>query len=191
MGYTILDRLFEVERIHKRAAPQGGFSVPVMQERAATPAIEPVLVTNTRGAWVQTRTFAPGNVRCGIFSCLIDEETAVFQSLLRTIQDRGWDNRCTSVPEALEKMRAAGIKPRSIVIPEEDLPQTGVDLKTAEYLMRFQGYVSVVDGVQTLVGPVPAKQRLVVAADAGVYLRSDDYIGVMVFKANRSFSVVS
>lgn len=191
MGYTILDRIFEPERIHKRAAPQGGFSFPLMQERAVTPSIEPVLVTNTRGLWVQTRTFAPGLVRCGIFNCTVDDEDAVFLALLNKIHEIGWANRCTSVPEALTKMRAAGIRPRSVVISQEDLGQAGVDAQAAEHLMRYQGHVGVADGVQTLVGPLPSGARLVVAADAGVYLRCDDHLGVMAYGANRNFVMVS
>jgi hypothetical protein len=88
-------------------------------------------------------------------------------------------------------MRAAGIRPRSVVISQEDLGQAGVDAQAAEHLMRYQGHIGVADGVQTLVGPLPSGARLVVAADAGVYLRCDDHLGVMAYGANRNFVMVS
>jgi hypothetical protein len=162
-----------------------------MQERAVSANVDPVLVTNTRGKWVQTRVFAPGLVRCGIYACPVTEEDAALSRLLSAIQEKGWENRCTSIQAALTKMRSVGARPRSIVISKEDLKDIGVDLETAENLMKYQGYVTVQEGIQTLVGTMPSGHSLVVAHQAGLYVRVDDFLGLMAFGANRNFCVVT
>jgi hypothetical protein len=194
MGYTALERLFEVERLRKRAAPGGGFSIPVMHERAVASTVAPLLVTNTRGKLVPSRPFPSGEARCGIFPCPHDSEPALLRQLLDSIQEisaaRGWVNRCTSIQAACVQMEQSRKHVRSIIIAKADLSSIGVDLESAEKLMALQGYVTLHGSTQTLMADLPSGRGLVVSADAGLYVRIDEFLGLMLFNADRSVITV-
>ena len=187
---TVLDRIFDTERLRKRAAPSGGFAVPIMQERAVTHNVEPVLVTNTRGEWIQSRMSSNNDVRCGLFPCSPMDETVVFHRLLATIQAGGWCKRCSSVSEALKQIPGAGEHPTAIVISQEDLKGIGLEEDQAEKLMQYQGFISRQGNLTTLVGPLPSGQSLVVAHDVGLYIRVDEYLGLMLFRADTNLILV-
>lgn len=195
MGYTVLERLLEVERLRKRAAPGGGFSVPVMHERAVDAGVVPMLVTSTRGKLVATRPFAPGFARCGIFPCPRENEPEVFTALRKSLQEtsaaNGWGNRCTSIQAARARLEQSGRRVRSIVLAKADLPGIGVALEDAEKLMAIQGYVTLHGSTQTLVADLPAGHGLVVSDAAGLYMRVDDFLGLMLLNVDTRWVVVA
>jgi hypothetical protein len=79
---------------------------------------------------------------------------------------------------------------RSIIIAKADLSSIGVDLESAEKLMALQGYVTLHGSTQTLMADLPSGRGLVVSADAGLYVRIDEFLGLMLFNADRSVITV-
>jgi hypothetical protein len=195
MGFTVLERLFEVERIRRRDDPKGGFTVPVMHERTVSPKVLPLLVTSTRGRMLPTRLFSSGCARCGIFPCSLESEPDLLCRLLDTLEEisieKDWPNRCTSIQAARVQMEQAGLPVRSIVLAKADLASIGVDTETAEKLMSLQGYVTLHGSTQTLVADLPPGRGLVVSADAGLYVRIDEFLGLMLFNYNTRFITVA
>ena len=97
MAFNTLERIFEVERHHRRSSAKGGFATPIVEERAVDGHGAPFFVTNTKGLWVQTRIIAPNLIRCGLFPCTLENEGIILRRLYATILQFSPDSRCTSV----------------------------------------------------------------------------------------------
>lgn len=192
---AIWDRLCRPERYRQRAAPDGGFSVPMMMERDAEAKHAPFLVTNTRGQFVLSPRSREGKARYAFFSCEIQDEPKLLPSLYATLLSHsrtpGWPNAAGTVSEAMGRLAAPG----SIILATSLVQSICGDGFTAEQiatLMRVQGHVAIVNGVQVLAADLPVDSALVTAQpeDLGVYTRVGDYLGVQLFDVRRTIVVV-
>ena len=199
MPYAALERMLVPERFRQRAAPRGGFSTPTLCFMAVEEDSLPILATNARGKFLPTRINSEGCAPLGFSFCPIRQEGPILNDLYRTLErlsiENGWGIRCTSIPEAMDRLQALDIEPKSLVVSESQMAAllgTTVDLETARRAMGFQGYVSVVAGMQLLLSDLDTNQALVVGPPAmtGVYMRSGDYLGVQLHRANRSLVLV-
>lgn len=85
--------------------------------------------------------------------------------------------------------------PGSIILATSLVQSICGDGFTAEQiatLMRVQGHVAIVNGVQVLAADLPVDSALVTAQpeDLGVYTRVGDYLGVQLFDVRRTIVVV-
>jgi hypothetical protein len=199
MSYAALERMLVPERFRQRAAPRGGFSTPTLCFMAVEEDSLPILATNARGKFLPTRRNSEGCAPLGFSFCPIGQEGPILNDLYRTLErlsiENGWGIRCTSIPEAMDHLQALGIEPKSLVVSESQMAAllgTTVDLETARRAMGFQGYVSVVAGMQLLLSDLGPNQAFVVGPPAmtGVYMRAGDYLGVQLHRANRSLVLV-
>lgn len=190
MGYGPLERFLVPERIRPHADIQGGHSKPLMQEIVVRPDEAPLFVSNTRGSLVcvpQVRRTA----RAAYFHCFSSNEGKLLPFIYHDLVDflKG-SHSYKSIPEALQGLVAAGEHPCAVVIPPTSLAP-GVDPVQAQQLMDVAGYVSVVDGVYTLLGNLPEGNALIVARQAGHYLRTGEWLALMLLAVDRRFAVVT
>ncbi len=192
-------RLFVIEQ-HRQRRANVGFGVPAFEEREVKEDVGPLLVTNARGTFVPTKVSSRGVARYGFSHCPIERESGLVAELHRVLTEtslrQGWSNRCSSVPEAVDRLRTGGVIPRSLVISDSLLPSIcgpDYDLASVRRLMAAQGFVTMVDGMQVLLGDLPEGAALVAAAPAGVgyYTRIGDHLGVLVQRVNRALMVVN
>ncbi len=195
MGFRVLERLLVAERRKQRGA-NVGFSVPALEERSASQEDGPFFVTNMRGQFLPTRVSSAGMVRFGFSQIPPEDDDKLLVPLHRTISSQEPAKRCTTIKEAAERLRTSGFDVRSVVLPESWLPEIcGPDFDTsnAKTLMEKQGYVTKVEEAQVLVADLPSDLAFVAAAPAlvGVYTRIADYLGLLVFRANRAIVAVT
>lgn len=198
MTFKPLERLFITERVQQRAARTGGFSVPAMNERLAQTSDGPFLVTNMRGAFLLTRPSGQGVLRFGFSHCPLDNESHLLVALHRTLvtlsESESWSNRCKTVRDAVYRMRSHGLEPRSIVISPallgDMLPE--MNLEQAWERMGSKGEVAEVEGVHIMMADMLEGTALVatIPTFVGTYVRTGDYVGVMVHNADRSLVTV-
>ena len=123
MNLSVLAYLLVTERHRQRAAPAGGFSVPFMSEREVPPETEPLLVTNARGGFVQTRRSHEGVARFGFSACPLESEPILlgrlYDALASLSAASGWMNRFNTMAAAIDFMRASPCKPKNLVISED------------------------------------------------------------------------
>lgn len=200
MGYSALSRILLTDRRRQRQAAVGaGFSVPAMGEIKASEDVVPLLASNMRQTFVPTRRSVEGFARYGFSPCPVEEEPRVLSELYRVLLElstrEGWANRCSGLPQAIERLRSAGLEPRSMVIPVQTLRDVcgpDQDLEAAQRSMAIKGHVAVVDGIQVLLSNLPQGAALVCAAPevVGLYTRVGDHLGVLVQRVNRAIMVV-
>jgi hypothetical protein len=192
-------RLFVIERERPRMG-NVGFETPIFEEREVKGEVAPLLVTNARGTFVPTRISQRGVARYAFSHCPIEQESRLVGELHRVLTEtslrQGWSNRCSSVSEAVDRLRTGGVIPRSLVISDSLLPSIcgpDYDLASVRRLMAAQGFVTMVDGMQVILGDLPEGAALVAAAPAGVgyYKRIGDHLGVLVQRVNRALMVVN
>lgn len=200
MRVSALERLLITERQRPRAATGGGFSVPVMLERAVSVHEEPLLVSNTKGQFVQTRRNSEGMGRYGFFYCPLGQERAVVVRLHAAVEDisktLGWSNRATTVHEGIQKFVSLRVEPKAIVIPTDvvvEICGEGFTIETAEQAMVTQGFVAEVSGLKVLVAPLLKGTALLTAAPSlvGVYTRVGDYLGLQLCNVRQNIVVVN
>lgn len=166
-----------------------------MQEVQVTADSGPYLATNMRNTFLPVRRGSEGHARYGFSSCTIEEEGDLLKEFYRVLETlsvrEGWDNRCTSVEVAIQKMAA----PKTVVVPGAFLGEVcgkEVDLELAQQRMSLQGYVAMVNGMQVLLADLPDGAALVTAAPAvaGTYTRVGDHVGILAQRVNSAFMVV-
>jgi hypothetical protein len=201
MRVSALELLLETERIHRKAAVTTGvgFAVPALYEFPAEAVTAPFLVSNSRGSFVLGARSRDGYVRLAFFECPLEDEGPVLTELHRVLWrisvQHGWPNRCTSVAQAIARMKALALEPKAIVVSPsflEDACGEPVTLDDAGKLMMAQGYVAESDGVKVLAADLPPGSAILAATRAvvGVYVRVDDKLGLMVRKADQSLVLV-
>lgn len=201
MRVSALELLLETERIHRKAAVTTGvgFAVPALYEFPAEAGMAPFLVSNSRGSFVLGSRSRDGHVRLAFSECPLDEEGAMLAELHRVLWgisvQHGWANRCTSIAQAIARMKALALEPKVLVVATsflEDACGEPVTLEDAEKLMMAQGYVAESDGIRVLASDLPAGLAILAASRevTGVYVRVDDRLGVMVRKADQSLVLV-
>lgn len=169
-------------------------------DRALDPNQAPLLVTNTRGSFVVSRVSQrDGRAPFGYTQCSPEDEINLLAELYRVLwqvsETSGWNLRCTSVSEAVGRMRSWGVEPRSVVLPHarlEEICGEAMSLEEAETLMTAQGYVAEAEGVQVLVADMPERVAFVTASPSllGYYVRVDDYLGLQFLQVNKTVTLV-
>jgi hypothetical protein len=168
MNLSILAHLLVTERHRQRAAPAGGFSIPFMSEREVPPETEPLLVTNARGGFTQTRRSREGLARFGFSPCPLEGEPILLGRLYN----------------ALEFMRGTSCKPKNLVVSENLVSQFTTD--------ESGGLVGSVDGIRVLSAKLPLGVALLFTnpSTLGVYVRIGDYLGLQFYNVRQNVAVI-
>jgi hypothetical protein len=95
----------------------------------------------------------------------------------------------------MDRLHELGVEPKSLVVSESQMaPLLGdtVSIEDARRAMGFQGYVSVVSGMQLLLSDLTDMHTLVVGPQSltGVYMRVGDFLGLQLHRINRSIMLV-
>ena len=199
MPYAPLERMLKTERYRQRAAVRGGFSTPGLCFSAVTDDCMPLLATNMRGTFLLTRRNAEGLAPFGFSYSAVGEEDTLLNELHRVLWEvsakSGWSNRCSAVPEAIDRMRERGVEPKSLVVSEKQIAGflgPDFDLEAARRAMSTQGFVTVVDGMQVLLSSLPEGFALVAGSPSalGIYTRVGDHLGLLLQRVDRVVMVV-
>ena len=193
--FTVLERLLSTERLQQRAG-KVGHQTPALQERPASFEEGPFLASNMRRAFLPTKMSAAGIVRFGFSEVPLGEDDQLLVALHQSISSLSSGGRCTSINDAMIRLRTHHLEPRTIVLPEAWLPEIcgpDFDLSTARTLMSTQGYVTEFDEIRVLVADLPEDKAFVATTPAlvGVYTRIADYLGLLFFRADRSIVAVN
>jgi hypothetical protein len=176
---SLLSHVFVTER-HRPRAGQVGFSVPAFSEiDVGEDNIEPLLATNMRGTFLQTRVSRHRQARFGFSECDLDRgEGALLcefhKVLVQTAEHENWDNVTTSISDALERMQSFGTTPKLVL-----LPASSSDFEPPP-------------GVLPMLAGLPEGAALVVASPtlAGLHTRIGDHVGILAQRVNMSFVAV-
>lgn len=196
---SAFEGLLAIERIRRRAARDGGFALPVMQELQVGLDEHPFLVSNSASEFLQPVVSSEGVLRYGFSPCTVEDESKMLLTLWKTIwqlsETNGWSNRCTSLTEALAKMSGFGLEPKTLLVPLLTLSQMcgqEITLEDAQKITVGQGFVTKVDDMKVLFSGLPEDLILVGTTPAlvGTYTRVDDYLGLVLRQVNRSVMLV-
>jgi hypothetical protein len=174
---TLLSEIFITER-HRLRAGQVGYSMPLASEvDVQDRSIEPLLITTTRGTFLQSRVSSAGYARYGFSECSVKQEGTLLQEFHRVLLDRtnvnGWRSAASTVGEALRVMSDHGVKPYHLV--------------GGPWLGGGPGDVRVLDG-----GFSDGLALLVAEPSAaGLHTRVGDYVGVLAYRVDRCFVAVA
>lgn len=194
MAFSVLSQILRVDRHRQRSDPRGGFSTPLMHEDEIEESAVPVIVTNTRGAFILGRASLDHRIRCAFVECPVEDEGVIARALLKALLElsvqQKWSVRCTSVQEAITRLQAAGMEPKSAILPYASLPSV---LEVEPDKVPSQGYVTTVDGIRMFTSDLPDKTALVFGSPvmAGIYTRVGDYAGVAILRADRAVMAVT
>ncbi len=199
MRVSALERILLTDRVPRRATMYGDFARAMLHERAVSTEDGPYLVSNARGTFVQTRRRPDGTIWAGFSEVPLGTEAKftreLFSALWRLSAASGWNNRCTSLSEAVSQMQSFGLEPRSVVVPTTLLKEVcGEELHAndAEKLMLGQGYVAKVGEVRVQAADLLDGAAMVLASPSllGTYTRSDEYLALMLFRVDRAVVLV-
>lgn len=175
--FTALSQLFITER-HRPRAGAVGHSVPLASEIDVDDrSIEPVVVSTTRGTFLESRVSRHGYLRFGFSECRVDLEGKLVLELHGLLVELSKQHRWGSIsptPEsAVQHMLANGEKPFHLA--------AGPWLEVDE-----------VGGARVLDVGMPQGVALLVTSpvDAGLYTRIGDYVGLVAYRVNRAFVAV-
>ena len=174
---TPLAQLFITER-HRPRAGVVGHSVPLASEiDVVDRALDPVLITSTRGTFLESRVSRMGYVRFGFSECPLEREGALVlelhRQLVRCAEAKGWDCVAACPADAAARMRMKGETPFHLV--------AGPWLEEEE-----------VGGARVLDVGLPSGIALLVTSPvrAGLYTRIGDHVGVIAHCVDRYFVAV-
>lgn len=171
---TPLSQLFVTER-HRLRAGNVGHSVPLASEiDLDDPALEPLMVTTTRGTFIQSRVAKGGYLRFGFSECPLDREGALVLGLHRQLVAHSEVSCVVATPEqAAAQMRLNG--------------ETPFHLAAGPWIEADE-----IGGARVLDIGLPQGIALLMAspAKAGLHTRIGDYVGVLAFRVNRAFVAV-
>jgi len=172
--FSVLSQLFITER-HRQRAANVGFSLPALLEHDVQASVEPLLATNMRGTFLRTRVSRTGSVRSGFSECPIDKEPELLREfwnvLIKEGEQEGWDNTAPTVEEALEKLRKAGLTPKTLVVAS--------DLDGAP------------EGLRVLKSELPGGALAAAEPEVtGIYTRVGDHVSIMAQRVNVALVVV-
>jgi hypothetical protein len=196
MPYAALERMLRTERYRQRAGSTG-FSTPGLCRTPVDPDAAPMLATNMRGTFLPTRRDREGFGPFGFSLCPVGAEGPLLIDLHRVLWGlsvrEGWKNRCTSIQEAVDRLHAARVEPKSLVVSETHVSTwADFDIDAARTAMSVQGYVAVVNGMQVLLSDLPEGSAFVAASPSltGVYTRIGDHLGVLLQRVDRALMLV-
>lgn len=197
MRASALEKILTVDR-HRRRSTAGGLSNALFHTRTVVLDEAPFVVTSSKG-FVQTRRRDEGEIWSGFLECPLEEETLLLKLLFRQLwtisANAGWSNRCSSLADAMDLAALFGFKPFGIVVPISDLKEVSgeaLSLEEAEKLMRYRGFVAKTGDVHIFVGDLDVGTAIVTSEpeQLGSYLRTDDSLSVMLFRADRRLILV-
>ena len=168
MKISALRQLFSVET-HRQKADNVGFSVPVLSEIEVglNSGLDPLLATNMRGTFLRTRVSREGCVRFAFSECLLENEDKLLVELVNILSTVGAP---ASLEEAESTMKQHGVIPKMFVSPVEDSNPNFKCLQCSELEVG-------------LLAAAPDKN--------GLYTRVGNHVGVLVYNADTTFSLVS
>ncbi len=184
MPFSVLSHLVGVERTRQRitrSPTSAGFATPALGEVHLGEGTEPLLATNMRGTFLQTRKSRDNVARYGFSTCPVDEEHILVTELARVLWDLSypheWGIRCTAVPAAVEAFQAQGLEPRTLVVSTQ-LAREVLKSETSPP----EGLAGTVDRMQVLVTGLPENVALVslAPARAGMCVRVGNDVGVLI-----------
>jgi hypothetical protein len=195
MRVSALEIVLGTERVRQQTAvkTKAGFSRPVLCERAVDPTEGPFLATNMRGSFLTTSRSKDGAARFAFTECPVASEgkliSELYAVLWRTSVQQDWSNRCISMSQAKARMEALGVQPKVFIVGPSFLGDELTE-EDAEKLMLLKGCIAEVEGLKVLAADLPPGQALLATSKVGSYVRSGDYLGVLVCQANRSLVLV-
>lgn len=197
---TALERLLVPERERRQTAQRtlDGFAVPSLAERPLEPSCEPLLASNMKGQLLQTRVSRErGVARYGFFECLPEREAPLVQNLFDCLHALALSEQGVSPTlfDAFEALRLRGFEPRTLVVPFDLLKEASgstLDRQDAEALMAAQGFVTLDDNLQVLLGDLRPGQALLAAAPSftGYHVRVDDRLALLITRATSAFQLI-
>lgn len=174
---TPLSQLFITER-HRLRAGNVGHSVPLASEVDMDDrALEPLMVSTTRGTFLPSRIARDGFARFGFSECGIEREGALLlefhKQLVQLSTAHGWECVVDSPEIAVSRMRDHGEIPFHLAAG----PWIEVDD---------------IGGARVLDVGLPQGLALLVTtpSKAGLYTRIGDYVGVLAHRVDRFFVAV-
>jgi hypothetical protein len=196
---SALERILVTERVRRHAAKDGGFAFPTLSECTVKVTESPFLATNMRGTFLPSslrrvsERSAEGLIRYAFTECPLEDEGQLLSKLYRVLWDLSrqyqWSNRCKSIAEAKVTMEGFGLEPKALVAPVTSLK---ISAKDAGELMFVQGHMAKVEGLKILGSELSEGTAILAAAPShvGIYMRSDDYLGILIKLASRSLVLV-
>jgi hypothetical protein len=195
MAFTALERMLVTERVRQRAALTTGYAIPSLTEIPLDPSACPLLVTNMKGAFMQTRLSQTGYARYGFSHVPVGTDDVLLCALHRTIDSTGWANRAESVRAAFDVLAKFGLVPHTIVVGPSRIQEVAPDLTVADAqkAMQAKSEVCRINNTVVLLADLPDGAALVATLPSlvGCYTRVGDYVGVLIQQAQQSVVVVS
>jgi hypothetical protein len=188
------------ERLRRKAAREGGFAIPAMQERPMGVVDTPLLVTNARRSFVQAVPSREHVVRYGFSECPLEDESNLlgefYRILWSTSETQGWVNRCKTIAQAKQILESFGLLPRTLLVPFATLHKVcgqEISLDEARKLTVSQGCVAEVDGLKVLFSDLCEGQLILGTSPplVGVYTRIDDHVGLVFRKIDQSVVLIN
>lgn len=193
---TVLERMLVTERERQRETLEGSLAFPGIHERVVSVGTDPIVVTNARGTFVQTkRRASDGVARTGFSDVPLEREGDLLAELYRVLwkwgAEQNWPNRCSTIAQARERL----VDARMLTISETLLETVVGDALTTDdvsKLMAAQGYVVEVDGLRVLAGGLPDGAAMLSVAPVllGFYTRTGEWLGIQIHRADRSILLV-
>ncbi len=198
MRAPIFSKILTVER-YRQKIHSTGLCLPTLCEQEVDLLDTPLVVSNMRGSFVQTKRSQDGIARFAFSECPLELEGALlarfFQVLWGLSEQNGWSNRYTSISGAVRGFKKIGMPAVSLVISPHALKKicgTSLDLDEIDKMMAIKGFVSEVDGLRVLVTDLPRNQSMLISEPslAGVCTRVGNHLGVLVRRADQTIALV-
>jgi hypothetical protein len=198
---SILERLMSVDRHRPKMVDVGVFTAPVVMRFASGPEEGPWVTSLSTGRFTLTRPNKDGDVGQAFVLRPPDQEDDLLKELYRTLWtlslEHRWGNRCSSIGEAVQRMLAFGLQPKTLTVPFEMLREiVGSELteEEADKLTLARGFVTEVSGVQVISARQALEKNTAILSTlrplVGHYTRVREHVGVTVLQADRSLILV-
>lgn len=198
MIVSAFEGLLVPERVRRKAAREGGFAVPVFQERVVDDC-GPFLASNAKGSFLQPTLSSDNRIRYGFSECPIDQEANLLVEYLRVLWDISsrfsWSNRCSGLAQAHRLLGVSGYEPRTLLVSRAKVSKIGGEQLAEEDVAKIilgQGHLTEVEGVRVLPVSIPEEWMLLATAAplVGFYTRVDNYLGLLFQRINQTVVLI-
>ncbi len=201
MKLSVLERLLSVDLHRPKMVDVGVFTSPVAIKFPSGPEEGPWVTSLSTGKFTRTRPNKEGDVGQAFVLVPPDQEDSLlgelFQTLWRVSSMEGWTNRCSSIGEAVQRMLAFGLQPKTLTVPFATLREiVGTELteEDADRLTLAKGFVTEVSGIQVISARQAIGKNTAILSTArplvGHYTRVREHVGVTILQADRSLVLV-